>query len=128
MVPADEQIATLLQLQLGAPVIVLERLRFVDAEPWVLVTTHLPYDLAPGLIEEDLTQQSLYALLEHSYGVRLTHGRRGVEAAVANDSLATALGITAGDALLVLRSTSYAGVRPSKSSWPITEATAAASR
>jgi GntR family transcriptional regulator len=96
---------------------VLERLRFVDDEPWVLVTTHLPADLAPGLLDEDLRDQSLYALLEQRYGVVLTHGRRGVEAAVASDELADALAVAPGDPLLVLRSTSYgsssdAGSRP----------------
>jgi GntR family transcriptional regulator len=112
VVPADEQIAAELALQPGAPVIVIERLRFVDDEPWVLVTTYLPYDVAPGLVQDDLTDQSLYALLETRYDVWLTHGRRGVEAAVASDSLATALAIAPGDPVLVLRSTSHAGERP----------------
>jgi GntR family transcriptional regulator len=112
VVPADEQIATPLGLQPGASVVVLERLRFVDDEPWVLVTTYLPYDLVPGLLEEDLTEQSLYALLESKYGLALTHGRRGVEAAVASDAQAKALAIAAGDPVLVLRSTSNAGERP----------------
>ena len=116
-VPADEQIAAQLELSTGAPVIVLERLRFVDDEPWVLATTYLPADVAPGLLDEDLTDQSLYALLEQRYGVVLTHGRRGVEAAVASDDLAGALAIAPGAPLLVLRSTSYgstpdAGPRP----------------
>jgi GntR family transcriptional regulator len=112
VVPADEQIAAELGLAVGAPVIVVERLRHVDDEPWVLATTYLPYDLAPGLVADDLTDQSLYALLEETYGVALTHGRRAVEAAVASTALAKALGIAAGDPVLVLRSTSYAGERP----------------
>jgi GntR family transcriptional regulator len=112
VVPADEQIAGLLELPRDAPVIVLERLRFVDDEPRVAVTTHLPLEIAPGLVEDDLTSQSLYALLEHKYGVELTHGRRAVEAEVAGDALAASLGIAPGAAVLVLRSTSYAGQRP----------------
>ena len=111
VVPADEQIATLLELPVGAEIIVLERLRFVDDEPWVLATTYLPYEVAPGLLDDDLTHQSLYALLEQ-HGVQLTHGRRAVEAEVASDTLAESLGISPGAAVLVLRSTSYAGVRP----------------
>jgi GntR family transcriptional regulator len=111
VVPADEQIASLLELPVGAEIIVLERLRFVDDEPWVLATTYLPYDVAPGLLDDDLTHQSLYARLEQ-YGVQLTHGRRGVEAEVANDALAESLGINPGAAVLVLRSTSYAGAQP----------------
>jgi GntR family transcriptional regulator len=112
VVPADEQIASLLELDAGAEIIVLERLRFVNDEPWVLATTYLPYDVAPGLLEDDLTHQSLYALLEQKYGVELTYGRRGVEAEVASDVLAESLGISPGAAVLVLRSTSYAGDRP----------------
>jgi GntR family transcriptional regulator len=112
VVPADAQIADQLQLSPGAPVVVIERLRHVDDEPWVLATTYLPYDLAPGLVHDNLTDQSLYALLETTYGVRLTHGRRGVEAATASDDLAAALGVRPGAAVLVLRSTSFAGERP----------------
>lgn len=112
LVPADEQIAAELGVAAGASVVVVERLRFVDDEPWVLATTYLPVDVAPGLVDDDLTDQSLYALLETRYGVRLTHGRRGVEAAVASTTLARALGVAAGDPVLVLRSTSYAGDRP----------------
>jgi len=112
VVPADAQIAEQLQLEPGAPVAVIKRLRFVDGEPWVLATTYLPHDLAPGLVHEDLSDQSLYAVLETSYGVRLTHGRRSVEAAVASDDLAAALGVTSGAAVLVLRSISFAGDRP----------------
>ncbi len=110
--PADEQIATHLDLQVGAPVIVIERLRFVDHEPWVLVTTYIPYDTAPALLKDDLREQSLYGLLEDKYGVRLTHGRRGVEAVSAPEDVAQALGVSVGDALLVLRSISFSGDRP----------------
>ena len=112
VVPADDQIATHLALQLGAPVLAIERLRFVDNEPWVLVTTYLPYDVAPGLLEDDLREQSLYALLEDTYGVRLTHGQRGVEAVAAREDLAHALRIKVGDPLLALRSISFSGHRP----------------
>lgn len=113
VVPADEQVAAGLALDLGAPVIVLERLRFVDEEPWALVIGHLPYDVAPGLLDENLTSASLYALLEQKYGVALRHGRRGVEASVAGAALGRSLGIPRGQALLVLRSTVYGdGERP----------------
>ena len=46
----------------------IERLRFVDDEPITLVTTYLPYDACPGVLQADLTQQSLYAFVEREYG------------------------------------------------------------
>jgi len=112
VVPADEQIAGHLGLEVGAPVVLIERLRFVDEEPWVLVITYLPHHVAPGLLHDDLREESLYGLLETKYGVHLSHGRRRVEAAIAQEDLARALGIEVGAALLVLRSVSFSGDRP----------------
>lgn len=106
VVPADDQVAADLKLTPGDPVIVLERLRYVDDEPWVYAVTQLPARLAPGLVDEDLTNQSLYALLEDKFGVRLVRGRRSIGAAVANAALARRLGVRRGAAILVLRSTS----------------------
>lgn len=106
VVPADDQVAADLRLDPGEPVIVLERLRYVDEVPWVLAVTQLPQKLAPGLVDDDLRDQSLYALLENKYGVRLVRGRRSIGAAVANTALARSLGISRGAPVLVLRSTS----------------------
>ncbi|MFI6345575.1 GntR family transcriptional regulator [Streptomyces sp. NPDC050560] len=106
-VPADAQVAAELALAPGRPVILIERLRFVDGEPWVFTVTRVPAALAPGLLDEDLTRQSLYALLEGKYGVRLTRGHRSVEATTAGSALAHSLGITEGAAVLALRSTSF---------------------
>lgn len=107
VVPADAHVASDLHIDVGQPVVAVERLRFVDEEPWVLVTTHIPEDLVPGLVDEDLTNKSLYALLEGKYGVRLVRGRRSLEAAVARPNLARDLRIARGGPVLVLRSVSY---------------------
>jgi GntR family transcriptional regulator len=112
VVPADGKIARQLQLVEGSDVLCIERLRFVDEEPWVLTTTYLPFEIAPGLLTDDLTHQSLYALLENTYGVVLTHGRRAVEAAAAGEEVAAALALQPGEPVLVLRSASYAAERP----------------
>ncbi|GAB3444868.1 GntR family transcriptional regulator [Streptomonospora sediminis] len=104
--PADSQVAADLGIEAGAPVIHLERLRFVDGLPWVLTLTRLPAGIAPGLLEEDFTEQSLYALLEDKYGVRLERARRTIEAAVAHNALASSLQVPVGDPVLVLRSVS----------------------
>ncbi|MEV0374877.1 GntR family transcriptional regulator [Streptomyces sp. NPDC050636] len=107
VVPADAQVAADLQLDPGHPVIVIERLRFVNEEPWVLTTTHVPQEFAPGLLDEDLTHQSLYALLEGKYGIQLVRGRRSVEAATAGPALARSLGVGQGAPVLVLRNVSF---------------------
>lgn len=104
VVPADDAQATSLQIEVGDPVVHIERLRFVGGEPWVFVVTDVPRWVAPGLEDEDLTDESLYRVLEQAYGVRLVRGRRLVEAVLAGARLGRLLGVRRSDPLLVLRS------------------------
>ena len=104
---ADKKIASHLQIEPGDKVIAIERLRSVGSEPSHLVTTYLPYDICPDLIDEDLSTQSLYALLEEKYGFELSHGRRTIEAVAANQYESQLLGIEEGAPLVLLDSVSY---------------------
>lgn len=106
-VPAPIEIASELEVDPGTAVLYIERLRFVDDEPWVLTSTYLPHDLAPGLISEDLEVASLYQLLEEKYHVDLDHGRRVVEAVSADPCVSEALQISGESPVLLLRSTSW---------------------
>jgi len=111
---AGAEVARRLELEPGAPVVELERLRTVDGEPHVLVVTYLPVALVPGLTARDLGgTQSLYRILRREYGLSVVAGLRRVEAAVADAREAHLLRIHRGDPLLVLRSTGYTtGRRP----------------
>jgi GntR family transcriptional regulator len=107
VVPADDQVAADLRVEPGSPVVLLERLRSIEDQPCVLTVTHLPHALVAGLEQEDLTDRSLYAVLEETYGVRLGRARRSVEASAAPQQLAGALGVVPGAPVLVLRSLSF---------------------
>jgi GntR family transcriptional regulator len=110
---ADADVATRLEIPAGSAVVELERLRFVDDEPWVYTVSHVPATLAPDLVDQDLHEQSLYGLLERRYGLRLTRSRRGVEAHLASAALARDLGIARHGAVLKLTNVSFdAGNRP----------------
>lgn len=106
VVPADDSQAAALQIPVGDPVVHIERLRFVSDEPWVFAVTDVPRWAAPGLEKEDLTDRSLYQLLEDEYGVRLVRGSRVVEASLAGTRMARMLGVRRNSPLLVLRSVS----------------------
>jgi GntR family transcriptional regulator len=71
VVPASEVVARHLALVPGTPVVHLERVRTADGEPMALERTHLPAQRLPGLEDADLTDASLYELLERSWGVRV---------------------------------------------------------
>ncbi|MCX7668543.1 MAG: GntR family transcriptional regulator, partial [Anaerolineae bacterium] len=62
VIQPPDKIARELQLGLGEPVIALDRLRFIRDEPVILVSCYLPFELFPGLFEEDLSG-GLYQLL-----------------------------------------------------------------
>lgn len=105
--PASPKVATHLSLEPGTQVIKIERLRFVQGEPIVLVTTYLPYALCPEILDEDLSRQSLYILLEQVYGLVIARGRRTLEAVPANEYEAPLLQVEKGAPLVLLNSVSY---------------------
>lgn len=107
LVPAPAGVAAELGLAEGDPVVCLERLRYANGEPWVLVRTYLPPAIAPGLLADDLTEQSLYGLLEQKYGVELDNGTRLLEAVPASATIAEALRLDPGDPVLLLHSTAW---------------------
>ena len=107
LVPADAAVAKDLQVARGHPVVELIRVRYVDEVPWVLTRATLRAEVVPGILDEDFSEQSLYALLESRYGLRMVHGHRSVEAALAGSDVAARLGISRAAAVLVLRSVSY---------------------
>jgi GntR family transcriptional regulator len=107
MEPASKKVASYLKLEPMTPIIKLTRLRFIQDEPTVLVTSYLPYELCRELINADLSRQSLYAYLEQEYGLSIARGRRRIDAVGANAHEAGLFRIEKGSPLLMLDSVSY---------------------
>jgi GntR family transcriptional regulator len=106
-VPASEEIAQILQIPEGEPVIKLHRLRFLDGEPVVVVTTYIQTRLCPDLLNDDFNDQSLYGILREKYNLVITEGIRTIESVNAPHALAELLGVANGAALSVLKSVGY---------------------
>jgi len=107
VVPAATEVARQLGLSPGTPVLMIERLRSVDADPMVHVTTYLPHALVPGLERIDFTDRSLYRTLTERFGYEIERGRRLLESVAASDTHAELLAIRPGDPLLLLRSVTF---------------------
>lgn len=107
VIPAPKIVAHELGLPEGTPVVMIDRVRSVDDEPIVLVTTYLPEALVPGLAEIDFTDRSLYQTLAARYGLIIERGRRLLESIAATAACAERLGVEPGDPLLFLRSVTY---------------------
>lgn len=106
-IPASQKVAEYLGLEVSTPVIQIDRLRYINHEPIVFVTTYLPYHLCPDLLEVDLEERSLYAYLEEEHDLYITRGKRYLEAVPANQLEAELLQIPVGSPLILLDSVSY---------------------
>lgn len=107
VVPATATLSRHLDVVAGAPLIVIDRLRFINNEPLVLVRTCIPERLCPLLTEIDLTQRSLYDVLASEADLVITRGRRWIEAVGASATQASLLGVERGAPLIRLESVSY---------------------
>lgn len=76
---AGVAVAAALNLELGSPILYLERLRLADGEPLLLEQVHLPAERFPGLLASDLERGSLYDLLKDRYGTRVAKARELLE-------------------------------------------------
>ncbi len=107
VIPASEKIAGYMQIEPNTPVVDIHRLRFIDGEPIVLVSSYLPYNLCAGLLNIDLTHRSLYAYLEGECGIQIATGKRYIESVAADEQEAELLKTDVGAPLIMLDSVSY---------------------
>lgn len=102
--PATLDEAEVLRVAPGSGLLVLERLRFLDSVPVVLQRSHLALARLEGLAEAlgslDLTQVSLYRILEERWGTVAARADYVVEARAASGAEAELLDVVPGSPLL----------------------------
>lgn len=99
-VEAPEAVQDALELNAGAHVIRLERVRILDETPWALHLVWLPLWLAPELVRRDMANVSLYQILEEEFGVRLSSASQRISAVRATAHHAEFLNVEEGSPLL----------------------------
>lgn len=82
VLPASEQIATDLGLNVGEDMIEISRLRLADGIPMAIETRYLAHKICPDLVKEDLENQSIHNLLIDKYNIPLIQARHTIEARV----------------------------------------------
>ena len=107
-VAASEEIAMNLELEPGASVYAIERLRLADGVPMCLETINLPSQLFPHLLGYDLGD-SLYSLLITHYRVNVEHADQRVSSEAVTQADAELLGVTPRDPAMVVRRRSVDG-------------------
>jgi len=90
---AGAAVGRALNVSPDARVTLIRRLRLADGDPMALETLHVPASLVPGLTRDRLENSSFYDLLEHDYGVVISHGTQSIEPTVTNDEESEMLGV-----------------------------------
>lgn len=96
---AAEDIASVLGLDVGAPLLWVERLILADDTPAAHVTDAIPASIA-GRAASPYSGGSIYRFLEEDCGLELRGGSARITAVTANRRLARLLRVAAGTALL----------------------------
>ncbi len=99
-VEASDEVLDWLELNPGAHVIRLERVRILDDAPWAIHLVWLPLWLAPDLVRRDMGNVSLYQTLEEEFGVRLSTASQRISAVRADAHHAEVLKVEEGSPLI----------------------------
>jgi len=103
IIPADPFLSRRLQIQLGADVVFLNRVRLMDDEPTAIERSYLPHELCPGILEYDFSVNSLYETLSTVYDKRPDHGEQVIEASLATVEVSHLLGLIPPAVVFVFR-------------------------
>ncbi len=106
---AGGEVAAVLGIEVGDPVIHVERLLRFNGEPVVLDQIYLIAELFPGLTLERLNngERSLYSLFENDFGVRMIRAEERLRAVAADRYSGGLLAVTEGAPLLLVERTAY---------------------
>ncbi|HLH59833.1 MAG TPA: GntR family transcriptional regulator [Streptosporangiaceae bacterium] len=111
--PASPPTARRLQIDDGATVLYLERLRLLDGEPLSLDCSYIAAGIGRALLTADLRSRDVFTLIEEIAATPLGAAEVTVQAVNASPGIAATLGVTARDAVFAIdRLTRLADGRP----------------
>ena len=103
----EPEVAARLGLPATSALVKIERLRETGDAPFALETCYLPASEFAELVKAPLGRVSLFATLEHDYGVDLAYADEEVDATAAEANLAELLGVPRGASVLRIRQVIY---------------------
>jgi GntR family transcriptional regulator len=107
IVEQEAEVAARLGLSATSALVKIERLRQTGDDPFALETCYLPAGDFADLVDAPLGRVSLFATLEHDYGVELAYADEEVDATAAEANVAELLGVPRGASVLRIRQVIY---------------------
>jgi GntR family transcriptional regulator len=90
-------------------IIYIKRLRLLDNKPFLLQETYVPYHICPLLLEDDISQNSLFDIFEKSYGIKITRAKNYMDLAHLDFNEGRLLNALEGSAAVLLEQYFYSG-------------------
>jgi DNA-binding GntR family transcriptional regulator len=90
-------------------IIYIKRLRLLDNKPFLLQETYVPYHICPLLLEDDISQNSLFDIFEKSYGIKITRAKNYMDLAHLDFNEGRLLNAPEGSAVVLHEQYFYSG-------------------
>ncbi len=110
MIPCTKRLARELEINLDDPVYHVRRVFYADGEPVNYANAYINAALFPGLEQFDLSQESLYKVMETYFNVKIVGSKRYVEAVSAYEEVAEYLEVREGYPLLLFHGVTCANI------------------
>lgn len=104
---ASYGVAKHLKCHQGAPVLEIERMRFIKGQPISLHYSHIPFHLCEHLNEQNLVEEQLCVLLEREYGLKPKRVTETLESVTASAKESKLFDVPQGYPLLILEDVLY---------------------
>lgn len=101
-----------LNLNLGEKVFSLNRIRYLNGDPIALEHAYIPSKLVPNILLYDFEKESLYAILQTIYGLRLAQQQETISICYMNKTEAKHLNAKEGDPAFLINGLSLDGNQP----------------
>lgn len=112
MVSPPSKVADALKLANNIKVVRIERVKHVDRKPIAILINYLLPSFVPGIEAKTDKLNSLYALLENEYNIRITSAVEYLGARLADEAEAEVLAADTNTVLLISRRITYSDAQP----------------
>jgi GntR family transcriptional regulator len=101
-IAASEALAKTFGIPPGAKLAQIQKLAFLDDEPFIHTTIHVPSELAAKIPLDRIGEKQVFALIEENCSVRIQEAHQWVSASLAGGTIARDLKLKPGDPILLL--------------------------
>jgi GntR family transcriptional regulator len=102
LIEANEDLAKVLDIEIGDKLARIERLRLADGEPMSIEVSHLVHRYCPGILEHDFAHNPLRKILETLFGIQIVRATQAIRAITALPAIAGHLSVKLGSAMLYI--------------------------